>query len=60
MICNIGRRDRIVRLILGLAILVLFSNLGPIFWVVGLYLLVTGYLRWCPLYTPFKRNTNPH
>ncbi len=60
MICNIGRRDRIFRLVLGLGILVLLSTSGILFWLVGLYLLVTGYLRWCPLYTPFKRNTNPH
>lgn len=60
MICNIGRRDRVIRLLLGLAILAFLSHFGFLFWFASLYLLVTGFLRWCPLYVPLKRNTNSH
>ncbi len=60
MPCNIGNADRLVRLILG-AILVLsplltaFAAASPWLWwaalVVGIVLLATAGMRFCPLYT---------
>ena len=64
MKCNVGKRDRWIRIIIGLAILVphyiyyavtgyycVWDNLG---WIP----LLTGIFRVCLLYAPFKINTN--
>lgn len=55
---NIGNLDRIIRIALGLVIIAwgLYAQnwLGAI----GLVPLVTGAIRWCPLYAPLKLNTN--
>lgn len=61
---NIGNTDRIVRAVLGLA-LILIGLLVPmsstalqiIFLVLGVILVVTAAIRFCPLYVPFKFNT---
>lgn len=64
MQCNIGKKDRLIRIIIGLLILIphyiyyavtdyycVWANLG--------YLpLITGLFRWCPVYIPFKINTS--
>lgn len=64
MKCNVGKTDRIIRIVIGLAILIVhyiyyaitgyycvWANLGYI-------PLLTGLFRICPLYIPFKINTN--
>lgn len=61
---NIGNTDRIVRAVLGLA-LILIGLLVPmsstalqiILLVLGVILVVTAAIRFCPLYVPFKLNT---
>ena len=56
MTANVGGIDRIARIVVGLAILSLFFFLdGPNRWwaLVGLVLVVTGVIRWCPAYLPF-------
>jgi hypothetical protein len=57
---NIGNIDRTVRIVAGFAILSLFFVL-PVslrWWaVVGLLPLVTGLVRWCPAYVPFRITT---
>jgi len=57
MKCNVGPADRIVRIIIGLVI----GSLGIIFhswWgLLGVVFLLTGVLKWCPLYVPFKIST---
>jgi len=61
MIKNIGQFDRIIRVILGLALLSLIVLLdSPIRWVglVGLIMIGTAFIKFCPLYVPFKINTN--
>ncbi len=63
MKCNVGKKDRVIRIIVGLAILVphyvyyavvghycVWANLGYI-------PLLTGLFKFCPFYIPFKRNT---
>jgi hypothetical protein len=55
---NVGGIDRIIRIILGLAIIgwgVFAQNwLGAI----GAIPLFTGLLSWCPMYMPMGINTN--
>ncbi len=57
MKCNVGKTDRIIRLLLGLIIIaagIYFSSwLGAI----GAILLFTAAVGWCPLYLPFGLST---
>lgn len=61
---NIGLFDRKVRLILGIVILLahyvyyLATDYYCIWANIGWLLVITGYIRWCPTYIPFKINTN--
>jgi type IV secretory pathway TrbD component len=60
MVANVGGADRIVRIVVGLALLSLVFVLeGSSRWwgLVGLVFLATGLLRWCPAYLPFGVNT---
>ncbi len=54
---NLGKMDRGLRVVLGLAIILfgIINNnwLGAI----GLIPLITAIIGWCPLYCPFKINT---
>ncbi|NQU28282.1 MAG: DUF2892 domain-containing protein [Candidatus Marinimicrobia bacterium] len=64
MKCNIGKTDRMIRIIVGVVILAIhyiyyavtgyycvWANLGYI-------PLLTGLFRWCPIYLPFKMDTS--
>lgn len=61
---NIGQTDRIIRFVAGI-ILLLIGLLVPmsstalqvILVLLGVVLLVTAALRFCPVYLPFKFNT---
>jgi hypothetical protein len=58
---NVGKVDRWIRIILGTAILSLLVILpGGFRWfgLIGLVLIVTGILNFCPLYLLFGINTN--
>ena len=63
MKCNVGTLDRIIRAILGIILLVLpfLVALGAaIKWlliIVGIILLFTAAVGFCPLYLPFGINT---
>ncbi|HYD95449.1 MAG TPA: DUF2892 domain-containing protein [Noviherbaspirillum sp.] len=60
MNANVGTVDKIVRLILALALFSLFFLLpGDERWLAlaGFIPLVTGLINWCPLYTLFGINT---
>ncbi len=51
---NIGRIDRIVWVIAGLVAVTLLFESNDVwgwFWIAGLYLLATGCMASCPLYT---------
>ena len=55
--CNEGKADRIVRVVLGLAIIG-WGVAAQNWWgAVGLVPLLTGAVGFCPLYLPFKINT---
>ncbi len=58
MKCNVGKTDRALRIVAGLAIIaagIVTQNwLGAI----GLVPLLTGILRWCPAYVPLGISTD--
>jgi hypothetical protein len=55
---NVGSYDRAIRIILGLLIIALGIIFKSFLGLFGLIPLVTGVFRLCPLYMPFKINTN--
>jgi hypothetical protein len=60
MEANVGGADRILRIVVGLALIsLLFLLEGNARWwgLVGIVLLATGLLRWCPVYIPFGIKT---
>ena len=60
MKANVGAVDRILRLVAGLALILLaaFGRIGP--WgYLGIIPLVTGVFRFCPAYLPFGFTTCP-
>ena len=60
MKANVGRADRVIRILAGLALLslVFFLEGNARWWgLVGLPVMATGLLVWCPLYTPFGIDT---
>jgi hypothetical protein len=57
---NVGPFDRIVRVVVGLALLsLIFAAEGVARWfgLIGLMPLVTAAVGWCPVYTPLRVNT---
>jgi hypothetical protein len=58
MKANVGGIDRILRIAVGL-ILILLAATGTIGWwgYIGIIPLVTGAVRFCPLYAPFGLST---
>ncbi|AKS37327.1 hypothetical protein NP92_00895 [Anoxybacillus gonensis] len=59
MKANVGSVDRMIRFILGIALLGLFFLEGNIKYVgiLGIVLIATAFMRFCPLYVPFRINT---
>ncbi len=58
MKCNIGKTDRTLRIIVGVALLA--SGLIGHNWllaVLGCVPLLTGIMRWCPVYVPMGIST---
>ncbi len=57
MKCNVGRNDRIIRVIVGLAIIWAGFYNEEWWGVIGLAPLATAAIAYCPLYAPFKFST---
>lgn len=59
---NVGPADRAIRIVAGVLVLALFGitdgNIRWVFLVLGAILIVTGVVRFCPLYLPFGIDTN--
>jgi len=53
MKANVGSIDMWIRIILGVVIIALGIYYQNWWGVVGLVPLLTGLIRWCPLYLPF-------
>jgi uncharacterized membrane protein len=64
MIKNVGTIDKFIRLTLGFILLIVSvimgvnSTLSVILLILGIVLISTSIVAFCPLYLPFKINTN--
>lgn len=57
---NVGGIDKILRIVVGAALIVWAVALGGPIWAwIGVVPLATGLVGWCPLYTLFGMNTCP-
>jgi len=54
---NVGGIDRIVRILLGLALVAMGLYTQSWWGAVGLVPLITGLVGWCPMYLPLKVST---
>lgn len=57
---NMGSVDRIIRIVLGIVLIVLFFVIeGGFRWIglLGVVLIATSAMGFCPLYLPFRLNT---
>lgn len=59
MKCNIGKADKIIRFILGGAIIIAGIIFKSWLGLIGLIPIITALVGWCPLYYPFKISTSP-
>jgi hypothetical protein len=62
MKANVSKRERSIRVIAGIVFLLLASNvfsgvIKTLSFIVGIILLLTGAIGFCPLYTLFKRGS---
>ena len=51
---NVGGADKIFRIVLGLVIILVGFYFKSWWGAIGLVLLLTGVIGWCPLYLPCK------
>ena len=58
MKCNVGKTDRNLRIIVGVAIIGFGIYVQNWLGAIGLVPLLTGIIRWCPAYVPLKISTN--
>lgn len=54
---NVGKSDRILRIVTGIAIIAGGAFMGSWWGLVGVVPLATGVIRWCPAYLPLGINT---
>lgn len=54
---NVGKVDKIIRIILGIVILALGYAYNSYWGLIGLVPLLTAGMSFCPLYAPFKIST---
>lgn len=57
MQCNMGKTDRIIRAVVGLALIALGVIFNSWWGAIGLIPLVTAAIGWCPAYFPFGIST---
>ncbi len=53
MECNVGKTDRMIRIVAGAAIVALGVYFQSWWGAIGLIPIVTATLGWCPAYVPF-------
>lgn len=58
MKCNMGKTDKIIRAVAGVVIMAAGLAFKSWLGLIGLVPLLTAVVGWCPLYVPFKINTN--
>lgn len=57
MVKNVGGTDRIIRVILGVAIILIGIYYQSWWGVIGIVPLFTAAINWCPAYLPFGIST---
>ena len=57
MQCNVGKTDRIFRIVLGIALLAYGVYTQNWWFAIGIVPLGTALFKWCPVYIPFGINT---
>jgi hypothetical protein len=57
MTANVGNTDRIIRIVVGLALIIWALMGGPVWAWIGVVPLVTGLVRVCPAYSILGMNT---
>lgn len=58
MKCNIGRNDRMLRMIIGILVAILGVIYNSWFGLIGVIILATAIIRFCPAYIPFNIDTS--
>jgi hypothetical protein len=58
MKCNVGKIDRILRIVVGLGIISLGIIMQSWLGVIGIVPIFTGVMSWCPGYVPLGISTN--
>lgn len=56
---NVGNADKIIRIVLGLAVIVLGFIFQSWWGLVGIVLLLTGLINFCPIYYVIGASTKP-
>jgi hypothetical protein len=54
---NVGTADKIVRVVIGIAIIILGIYFKSWWGIIGVIPLISAALGWCPLYIPLKIST---
>jgi len=57
MKCNVGKTDRIIRVILGTGIIAIGVYLKSWWGAIGIMPIFTAAIGWCPAYLPFGIST---
>ena len=57
MKCNVGKTDRVFRIIMGIIIILAGFYYQSWWGAVGIVPILTGSIRWCPAYIPFGFST---
>jgi len=56
---NVGGIDKILRILVGIALIAWALMGGPVWAWIGILPLITGAMGWCPAYTLLGMNTCP-
>lgn len=54
---NVGNADRIIRILIGLAVILIGVIFNSWWGALGLLPIITAFVRWCPAYMPFGIST---
>lgn len=58
MKCNVGKTDRYLRIVVGIAIVAVGFYMQSWWCAIGIAPLLTGIIRWCPAYVPLGISTD--
>ncbi|AFL69790.1 YgaP family membrane protein [Sulfurospirillum barnesii] len=58
MKCNVGKTDKMLRMIAGILIAILSVIYNSWFGLIGVVVLATAIIRFCPAYLPFGIDTS--